>query len=287
MFTDLEFLKVVWFSSTFRELLLSMGIFFAIVLFSAFIFMRVRSKSKLVITESVENKRARFNNVRVSLNRDEAGTANAVDFIMIIPFFIFIMCLFVQMAMIVNASLIVHYAAYSAARTARVHFCNRSVLQYSLGYASCSVSRAEEKALDTARYVLIAASPVNADIPSNGNPPNESLQWLANQYLKRNSPILVQARYAYDSRNVTVNVEPAVSPDVLIDMQFIEERIPDFGSGSNPDTLTDRKLLNAWPVTVNVEYVKHLGVPLVGPLLSNVSRGNNHFRTIEAEITLL
>ena len=278
MFTDLEFLKVAWLSSTFRELLLDIGLLLALLLFMAFLISRILSKSKLAAIN---------NSARLSLSRDQSGSANAVDFVMVIPFFIFIMCLFVQMAMIVNASLIVHYAAYSAARTARVHYCNRPVIQYPLGFASCNTDRAEDKALETARYVLIAASPVDDSIQSNGNPPNESLQWLADQYLERESPILVQARYAYDVRNVIVEVEPAVSTDIAIQGQYVFERLQFSAGSASLDAASDRKLLNAWPVTVNVEYVKHLGVPLVGPLLSNVRRGNDHFRTIEAEITLL
>lgn len=281
MFTDFEFWKVVWLAPTFRESLLSAGLVFFILLGAAYVVLRVLSKS------AVNSKTWFRRGAWLSLSRDKSGSANAVDFVLVMPFFMFIMCLFVQMAMIVNASLIVHYAAYSAARTARVHYCNRSVLQYPLGFASCSTSRAENEAIKAARYVLIAASPVDASIPSNGSPPNDSLQWLANQYLERESPILVQARYAFDSRNVSVRVRPAVSLDPLIEAQLIAERVPAFDSASNSNTWTDRKLLNAWPVTVEVEYVKHLGVPLIGPFLSDVRRGNNHFRTIDAEITLL
>lgn len=277
MFSDIEFLKAIWVSSTFRESLLSAGLFFAFLILLVYLVLRALMKENLVA-----GVRRCF-----CLNKDSRGSANAADFVLIMPFFMFIMCLFVQMAMVVNTSLIVHYAAYSAARAARVHFCNRSVLEYTLGYLNCSVERAERAALKAARYTLIAASPVDDSIQSNGNPPNQSLQLLADEYLERKSPILIQARYAYDDRNVIVEVEPATSSDTFIEAQYYAERVSSYDSGSDIDTWTDRKLLNAWPVTVSVEYVKHLGVPLVGPFLSNVSRGNDHFRTIEAEITLL
>jgi len=273
MFTDFEFWKVVWLSSTFRESMIHAGVMMVVFLFFGYLVPRVFLKYKA--------------STWLALNRDQRGSANAADFVLIIPFFMFMMCLFVQMAMIVNASLIVHYSAYSAARTARVHFCNRSVIKYPLGYITCDASRAENEAVRAARYVLIAASPVDESIQSNGNPPSDSLQWIANQYLERESPILIQARYAFDSRNVKVDVEPAVSSDPAIQAQYLLERAATFNSATNLGAATDRKLLNAWPVTVKVEYVKHLGVPLVGPFLSDVRRGNDHFRTIEAEITLL
>jgi len=272
MLTDLEFLKVIWVSDTFRESMFDAGLFLTILLIITGISLKVLSRSKLKARKKI----------RFSLNRDETGSANAADFVLILPFFMFMMCLFVQLAMLVNASLIVHYAAYSAARTASVHFCNRSVLSYRLGYLGCDSKKAEAEAIKAARYVLIAASPADNSIQSNGNPPNESLQWLADEYLERKSPILIQARYAYDSRNVVVQVKPASSTNLIIQGQYVYERIP-----SEDSIKGDKKLLNTWPVTARVEYVKHLGVPLVAPFLSNVRRGNDHFRTIEAEITLL
>lgn len=277
MFTDIEFWKVAWLSPTFKESMFYAGLLlsvFLLLIFTSFrYFLKFKDKT--------------FGGLLLSFKQDKRGSANAVDFVLVIPFFMFMMCLFVQMSMVVNASLIVHYAAYSAARSASVHFCKRSVLAYPLGYfGGCSVSKAEGPALNAARYVLIAASPVDASIPSSGNPPSQNLQHIADSYLDRRSPLMTQARYAFDSRNVSVDVQAAVSSDPSIQAQFWLERIPQLGS-TDPNTLTDRKLLNSWPVTVKVEFIKHLGVPLVGPFLSDVRRGNIHFRRIEAEITLL
>ena len=220
-----------------------------------------------------------------SLVDDQSGAASAVDFVMVIPFFMFIMCLFVQMAMIVNASLIVHYSAFSAARSARVHFCDRSVAEYPRGYyLGCDRNRAQREAEKAAKFVLIAASPVDSSVSSSGSPPQDILNWLSQQYLERSSPLVTQARFAFDARNVDVVVRPAQSDNPLIRLQHEFERVP---PTFNLNELADEKLRNNWPVTVSVRYSKHLGVPIVGPFLSDERRGNEHFKTIEAKITLL
>lgn len=218
------------------------------------------------------------------INSDDRGTASAVDFVLVVPLFMFMICLFVQMAMIVNASLIVHYSAFSAARSARVHYCNRSVLEYPLGFVSCNINKARREAEKAAKFVLIAASPVDSSVSASGTPPQQVLDWLSSQYLKRDSALVTQARYAFDSRNVDVRVRAARSSNPIIQKQYIEERLP---PTTDLNKLTDQKLRNSWPVTVRVEFVKHLGVPLIGPFLSDTRRGNDHFQIIEAEVTLL
>lgn len=279
MFADIEFWEAALLSPTFRGSLIYLGMLIAI--FLLLVYLAKYSVSRV--------SWMRKDGVLLALSNDKRGSANAVDFVLVMPFFMFIMCLFVQMAMIVNASLIVHYAAYSAARTASVHFCHRTVVEYPVGFVlGCNLNKAEREALKAAQYVLIAASPVDDSVPSTGNPPNHSLQLLADDYLKRKSPLLTQARYAFDSRNVDVDVELPASPNIAIQTQLLNERFGQYADVStNLYELTDRKLLNTWPVTAKVEYVKHLGVPLVGPFLSNMRRGNDHFRTIEAQITLL
>jgi len=216
--------------------------------------------------------------------KDQDGAASAVDFVLVIPFFMFIMCMFVQMAMIVNASLIVHYSAFSAARSARAHFCDRPVNEYLVGYLGCSVnSKVRREAEKAARFVLIAASPVDESVSSSGTPPEELLNWLSQEYLERNSSLVTQARYAFDSRNVDVEVKPAESDNAILQGQYLRDRIPP----ADVEDWINKKLRNTWPVTVTVKYVKHLGVPLMGPFLSDEQRGNDHFQTIEAEVTLL
>lgn len=272
---DLAFVKALFSSSTF---LLTLAEVLGWIVVGLIILMYCLRRVKVLDANGSDFPHAKL------IHKDIRGVASAVDFVMVVPLFMFIMCVFVQLAMIVNASLIVHYAAYSAARTARVHYCNRSVVEYPLGFLSCNLRRAEREAEKAAKFVLIAASPVDTSVPSSGTPPQQVIDWLSTQYLERSSPLITQANYAFDSRNVDVEVEPATSSNILLETQFIRERIPPIVSF---DRLTDKKLRNSWPVTVTVKYSKHLGVPLVGPFLSDERRGNDHFQTIEAKITLL
>lgn len=57
------------------------------------------------------------------LVRDESGAAGAMEFTLTAPIFFVASMLIVQYGVFANDSLIVHYAAYSAARSARVHKC--------------------------------------------------------------------------------------------------------------------------------------------------------------------
>lgn len=52
--------------------------------------------------------------------QDRSGAAVAVDFTLTIPIFMVLILFMVQLALLANASLIVHYSAYNAARSARV-----------------------------------------------------------------------------------------------------------------------------------------------------------------------
>jgi hypothetical protein len=113
----------------------------------------------------------------------ESGAAEAVDMVLTFPWVLMLAFLFVQFAIAANASLIVHYAAYVAARAARVHSWERSPLYiqslielsnrenpgsvlngpaglsglYELNDTACVA------AADAARFALAAASPANTD----------------------------------------------------------------------------------------------------------------------------
>jgi hypothetical protein len=59
-----------------------------------------------------------------SLHSDEAASAAALDMTLVFPIAVLIACVTVQFALLANASFVTHYAAYSAARAARVHLWN-------------------------------------------------------------------------------------------------------------------------------------------------------------------
>lgn len=56
-----------------------------------------------------------------SLHRDIRGVAAIMDFTLVLPIFVMIILLTLQLALMANASILVHYSAYSAARAAKTH----------------------------------------------------------------------------------------------------------------------------------------------------------------------
>ena len=171
---------------------------------------------------------------------DERGAAEASDFALTFPFVLLIALCMVQFAMAANASLIVHYAAYAAARAARAHTWERAPI-YILAKqrlrrsneAQANVDAAAEwltleatnasdacrRAYDAARLTLIAATPsttTGSYSAPTGNGCNGSDAWPAvAAHMRRigavadvSPEVLMQkARYAFSPDNTTVDVK--------------------------------------------------------------------------------
>lgn len=231
------------------------------------------------------------------LHRDQTGAATAVDFTLTFPLFLFVLLLIVQLAMVVNTSLIVHYAAYSAARSALItigdislltakgiHLAEqrqpqskrlRAVTRYSLNKV-----KANKNALNAARFALIAASPVNAT--GAGNIPSETLALIVTESgLGRDAPLAKQAAYAYDPLNTTVEIShpEAAVPSAVPSLGDIAAwaRLADWGMAAEANT---------WPIHATVTYRMRLGVPLASRVLGKAEAGE-YYRPLVAEIDLL
>ncbi len=110
----------------------------------------------------------------------EEGSAAAMDFVLTFPILMLVGFMFIQFLLGAHASLVVHYAAYSAARTARTAIWETTIndvrkiqalerlygdgnerlktLQR-LGEARLNTSSAQRRALESARLVLMSATP--------------------------------------------------------------------------------------------------------------------------------
>lgn len=271
MYTDLEFFQVLFRSPTFTELLCGEVVLCIILIFASIVIIR---KFKIVTPGKLWS--------------DTRGSANAVDFVLVIPIFMTVIAIFVQLALIVNTSLIVHYAAYSAARSARIVMWNHDVWEDRLwkqlpqdaaGLAKFTTLKsrnkndAEQAAEAAARYVLIAASPVNPRVPSAPKEiPKKIIERVSDIYLSkaRSRALLQQAKYAYDSNNVEVTVSTATSEDPILSTLYFFETT---------------KFASAWPVTVKVSYRMHLGVPFAAVL--GDYDGGRYYKEVDAEVTLL
>ena len=221
---------------------------------------------------------------------NETGSAAAIDFVITMPFFVLMLTVFVQLAMIANSALIVHYAAFSAARSARVHMWHRDVWWdklddyvidsedssglFSVLYAK-NATAATKAAYNAAKWVLIAASPVSESVTrTSANVPENIIRRIVSQNLpeSRQGTILRQASYAYDEQNTGVEIIPAALSASINSPGHLQEILM-------PS--------NAWPIKATVRFRKYLSVPLAGVAFGTRSAQGRYFRWIEAEVTLL
>jgi hypothetical protein len=144
-----------------------------------------------------------------------SGMAVAMDLVLVTPIFMFVMLLILQWAILMKDLLLVHHAAYVAARSAKVHLCPGPIgsaglmKMRALGSLPCTDDH--RKAEDAARYVLVTASPFAGSLQCEGgcSPPSAAFEALARGTdTHRNMQAwLAQARYAFDPANVSVRVE--------------------------------------------------------------------------------
>jgi hypothetical protein len=215
-----------------------------------------------------------------ALSPDERGSATAADFVLTLPFFLVVVLWVIQFGIMANDALIVHYAAYSAARSARVWMWDRQMVRIPgvderilnnpvvRRNRDPEVQRRVERA---ARFALIAASPADPAVRSaGGTVPRRVLRAVAAEGGRpdRRDVLTRKARYAFAPENSTVRFD------------IVREISP------YPDILFDYfKPADAWPVTAEVRYRMHLAIPAAWVL---GERGNGHFyRWVDAKVTLL
>ena len=173
-----------------------------------------------------------------SLHSDVRGAAAAVDFVLTLPFFLTVVLLSIQFAVLLNASMIVHYSAFAAARSARVWVMESTaddlnivgsmipdMISDMIPSGAPNVSQeARQRAEDAARFALIAASPADPEIRSSGEtPPQRVLEQMASAggLPDRSDVLLQKARYAFDPRNSSVEIEPSAgSAEVTVTVVF-------------------------------------------------------------------
>ncbi len=144
---------------------------------------------------------------------DERGVVLAAELVLVVMPVILFVLLVAQICWMMRETVILHYAAFAAARSARVHLCPpipdpRAVLRSPMGRAGCTGDR--RRAETAARMALVAASPPwGIPCQSSCVIPREALVAIARETgVSAQSPaILDQARYAFDRANVSVSVD--------------------------------------------------------------------------------
>jgi hypothetical protein len=150
------------------------------------------------------------------LHGDISGSTTMMDFVLVTPVFVFFMFVVFQFAILAKNHLFTHYAAYTAARSARVYFCPSVPLTLKsaagLDAKTCNDDAAAEKADLAARLALIPAAPYD-QLKCVGacQPPEDALKNLADAtgMTKNWRAMRNQARYMFDPQNVTVTVDRA------------------------------------------------------------------------------
>lgn len=220
-----------------------------------------------------------------NLSSDQSGAAAAVDFVLTIPIFTVVVMLIIQFALIAHAALIVHYSAYSAARSARVWLWDIDPyrvagIPMTKAYKNPLLIKQNQKIFQpkieqAARYALISAAPANGRVPCRGNCTSIPEKWLhqiaQTPGLSSSSDVFLRkARYAYDSGNSDINV--------LYGGELLKKY---------PNYINDyQQFSEAWPVGARVTFKYHLHLPVAGPVFGVMDNGF-YYKEISAEVVLL
>lgn len=151
---------------------------------------------------------------RASLVADETGSVTALDLVLVTPLFVLFMFMVFQFAILAKNHLFTHYAAYQAARSARVYFCPILPLGVAdvVNRMPCRDSAAAGKADLAARVALIPAAPYRQVRCSAGCAyPDAALRavFTTTGQFSLTRAMTRQARYMFDRRNVKVTVQRA------------------------------------------------------------------------------
>lgn len=217
-----------------------------------------------------------------TLASDQRGSSVAIDFVLTLPIFLTLLLLIVQYALMSHTALLVHYAAYSAARSARVWMWDQQDMRpwprpvpalrtpQSLKNNSPEVQQRAETA---ARFALIAASPADVSIHrSPAQMPHSVLSAIAivSGLGGREQALINKAEYAFDPSNTIVEVKPAVSSLNQAGIEIDAARPGD-----------------AWAVTATVTFRMSLDMPIAARLLGEPRGDGSYYETSTAEVTLL
>lgn len=151
---------------------------------------------------------------RADLAADETGSVTALDLVLVTPLFVLFMFMVFQFAILSKNHLFTHYAAYQAARSARVHFCPIIPLGAAdvVNRMPCRDSAAAGKADLAARLALIPAAPYRQVRCSSGCAyPDAVLRavFSTTGQFSLSRAMTRQARYMFDKQNVKVTVQRA------------------------------------------------------------------------------
>lgn len=223
----------------------------------------------------------------------QAGAAAAVDFVLTFPIFMLVLFLTVQFALIAIASMHVHYAAYSAAHSARVFYFDTSTkavrglklvpvgfLYNALTISKANKTHAEKKALDAARMALISVGSPKKDLTSTPDASSDAWKGIniytdtiaQKQGTSKVDVFNRKASYAFDRQNLSL--------DVGLDLDLKQVLI---GSA----TAKNITQVTEWPIKAKVTFKYILALPLAGKIFGTKGSHGFYYRDLNAEMSLL
>jgi hypothetical protein len=171
-----------------------------------------------------------------ALVADRAGTATAVDFVLTLPIFVFLMFALLQFALLINGSLVVHYAAYHAARAAKAHAVNMENAYWELDCCHIDTvsglgalymakllafpdEKVQRKVFSAAAFNLVALAPSSkrvatdreSSIALSANGIDKFFSILTDDDVQQTDYLLHKANYAFDDRYTKVHFTNPVS----------------------------------------------------------------------------
>jgi hypothetical protein len=268
---EAPFFRVLIQSSTFWETVVLWSVVsISLLVFAIYLLLRMRGKCR---------------NIK-QFHSDSSGAAAAIDFAFTIPIFTFVIMAVIQFALFAQSALIVHYSAYTGARSARVMMWDLDPARVpganlELAYKNILYRKKKEngpqgyreKVENAVHFALIAASPFKrSNCRPSKNIPTRVLQEIARSAnLPSKAAVLkAQACYAYDARNSKIDIETG--------FELLR---------SNPEIYSDFiQRADAWPVKVTVNFRYKLSIPIVKRLWGKRD-AQGYYRNLPADVVLL
>ena len=213
------------------------------------------------------------------LHKAETGAAVAVDFTLTIPIFMSLILFMIQLALMANASLVVHYAAFNGARAAKVWMVEKDHGFAELDCCGVSVISAVDSIVgfageyqgddETAKRVRVAVSvPLISISPANPrfgprNPGNAWKQTEMTQFFNTIRPqsksmLVRKAQYAFDETNTKITYG-LLNQDLFVSGMDLLGIVGDVPIGS----------IASLPVHTEVSFRYTLIIPLAAALFNN------------------
>lgn len=232
--------------------------------------------------------------LKYNLHRQN-GAAASVDFVLTLPIVMLVIFLTIQFALLANASMQVHYAAYVAAHSARLHYSNFSSLKLKKiekkeDIKNILFDTGDQKGTDAAKLALVSIGSANKKIKNNPTYSSNEFKKALEDYLIRlpkksitrekdvysvnNNALLKKAEYVFDNKNTTVTINH--SKKNLMSSIF---------EGWNKHQGISK--LSDIPIKAQVSFDYVLTLPLAGPVFGNKSKEEYFYRTLKAEVVVL